>query len=173
MHALVSSIQLIPQPRAPRDYLVATALTRVPRTNHKFHRRSASNPLAFVALLRLDVPSPAPRRRPPPLPVECADQARRRYRPSISLRSFHACDTSTSSNVEVHTKLIRMRPRADRVYFVLALVLDPVVDHVGGEDVALEEELVVVLQHVQRLLERFWRGADFLEFVEAEFVDVL
>src|SRR4051812_30867156 len=37
-------------------------------------------------------------------------------------------------NVEIHAELERVRPHADGVDLVLALVLDPVVNHVGRED---------------------------------------
>ena len=47
------------------------------------------------------------------------------------------------SDVEVHLELVRVRSEADRVDLVLGLPLDPGLDEVLGEDVALEQELVV------------------------------
>src|SRR5207248_7683114 len=53
------------------------------------------------------------------------------------------------------------------------LVLDPGVDDVLGEDIALEEELVVALQLVERLLERPGHLRDVLQLLRREAVDVL
>src|SRR5690606_8187648 len=50
------------------------------------------------------------------------------------------------SSVEVERELVRMRSQAHGVDLVLALVLDPRLHDVLGEDVALEEELVVPLE---------------------------
>src|SRR5689334_10424729 len=55
------------------------------------------------------------------------------------------------SNVEVQRELVGVRPQADRIDLLLALVPDPRADHVAGEHVALQQELVVLLQVVQRL----------------------
>lgn len=52
--------------------------------------------------------------------------------------------------VVVHVELVRMRAQADGV-LLLALHLDPLGDDVLGEDVALEEELVVLLEVVAGL----------------------
>jgi hypothetical protein len=57
------------------------------------------------------------------------------------------------SNIKIHAELERMRPHADGVHFVVALVLDPVVNHVGGEDIAFEKEIVIVLQFVAGLFQ--------------------
>src|SRR3954467_10628286 len=47
-----------------------------------------------------------------------------------------------------------MGAEADRVDVVLALPRDPRVDQVLREDAALEQELVVALERVERLVER-------------------
>src|SRR3954463_8418582 len=52
------------------------------------------------------------------------------------------------SNIEVHAEFVRVRAHADGVDLVFALVLDPVVDHVRGEHVAGEQEVVVVFERV-------------------------
>src|SRR5262249_34750696 len=52
----------------------------------------------------------------------------------VTLSSFA---TAFQSNIEVHAELIRMRADADRIDLVFSLVFDPVVDHVGGKNVAL------------------------------------
>src|SRR5439155_9818831 len=59
-----------------------------------------------------------------------------------------------SSDVEVQRELHRSRPEPHRVQLLLHLVLEPGPDHVLGEDVALEQELVVALQLAERLLQR-------------------
>src|SRR5262245_18397697 len=54
----------------------------------------------------------------------------------------------TGSGVVVECELVRMRAEPHRVDLVGRLVLDPGLDDVLGEDVALQQELVVVLQVV-------------------------
>jgi hypothetical protein len=62
----------------------------------------------------------------------------------ITLAGGHA-----QSDVVVERELVRVRAEADGVDLVRPLVLDPRLDDVGGEDPALEQELVVVLQVVE------------------------
>ena len=50
-----------------------------------------------------------------------------------------------------------MRTAPHRRHLALPLVADPVLDDVGGEDAAAEQEGVVLLQAVERLLERLRR----------------
>jgi hypothetical protein len=58
------------------------------------------------------------------------------------------------SGVEVEDELGRMRSQADDVGLVLALVGDPACDQLLGEDVALEQKLVVGGERVECTLER-------------------
>src|SRR5205823_5542504 len=76
-------------------------------------------------------------------------------------------------DIEVQRELRRGRPQPDRVQLLLDLVLDPGLDHVLGEDVALEEELVILLQLTQRFLERARHLRDVLQLFGGEAVDVL
>src|SRR5690349_11557173 len=59
-------------------------------------------------------------------------------------------------NVRVEHELPRVGPEGDRVDLLLALVVDPGLDHIRGEDAAFEQERVVLLQRVQRLRQRAW-----------------
>src|SRR5262245_51645470 len=52
-------------------------------------------------------------------------------------RTLPSHATTSQSNIEVHAELIRMRPDADRIDLVFTLVFDPVVNHIGGKNVAL------------------------------------
>ena len=52
--------------------------------------------------------------------------------------------TAIRSDVEVERELHRVGPQPHRVHFLLDLEVDPRVDDVVGEDVALEQELVVL-----------------------------
>ncbi len=54
------------------------------------------------------------------------------------------------SNVVIHHELVRVRAKAQGVYFVFQFVFDPRIDHIGCKDAAFEEEVVVVLQCAQR-----------------------
>src|SRR5687767_5619677 len=74
--------------------------------------------------------------------------------PCKPCRSTARRRTWTSNlHVEVKGELLRMRPQADLVGFLGRLVLDVRVDHVTGEDVALEEVGVVLAQRLERLVE--------------------
>ena len=53
--------------------------------------------------------------------------------------------TALSLNVIIQGKLIRHRPQADGVEFIVGLVFDPLLDDVLGEDIALKKEGVVFL----------------------------
>ena len=56
-------------------------------------------------------------------------------------------------NVVIQRKLIRMRPYAHRIDFLLPLVFDPRAQQVFGEDVAFQQELVVGGQGVEGVFE--------------------
>lgn len=53
--------------------------------------------------------------------------------------------------VVVEVELVRVRAQPQRIDLVLHLVVDPPLDHVLREDAALEQELVVLLQGLERL----------------------
>src|SRR5262249_14271438 len=76
------------------------------------------------------------------------------YQPSTI---SHQPSAHTLSNVEVQVELVRVWPQADGVHLFLALVPDPGADHVRREHFTLQHELVVLLQEVQRLLQRAGR----------------
>src|SRR3989337_307243 len=78
-----------------------------------------------------------------------------------------------NSAVEVEEELVRRRPHLDGVDLGVDLVLDPLLDDVRREDVALEQEVVIVLQGLQRLLQRARRGRDVGQLLGGEGVDVL
>src|SRR6266849_3017980 len=59
-----------------------------------------------------------------------------------------------SSDVVVELELVWMRAHAHGIHFVLHLVVDPELDDIFGEDVTLEQVLVVGFKRLQRLLER-------------------
>src|SRR2546428_6620687 len=52
------------------------------------------------------------------------------------------------SDVEVEGELVRMRPQPNWIHLILPLVLEPRLDQVRREDVALQQEVVVLLQGV-------------------------
>ena len=60
-------------------------------------------------------------------------------------------DGDVCSDVEVHLELVGVGAEADRVDLVLALVLDPRVDDVLGEDITFEQEVHVRLEREQHL----------------------
>src|ERR1700730_4362329 len=84
-----------------------------------------------------------------------------------------AAGASPESDVEVQGELRRRRPQPHRVQLALDLVVDPRLDDVLGEDVALEQELVVLLQLAQGLLERAGHLGDVLQLLGRQPIDVL
>src|SRR5262245_44345421 len=77
------------------------------------------------------------------------------------------------SDVEVERELPRMRPQADRVDLVLALVVDPGLDEVTREHVALEQERMVVLEVVEDDVERARELLDLARLLRGQLVEVL
>src|SRR5258705_279169 len=57
-------------------------------------------------------------------------------------------------DVVVEGELVGMRTQPDGIHLILPLVVDPRLDQVGGEDIALEEEGVILLQVVEDDVER-------------------
>src|SRR3954467_9172927 len=57
-------------------------------------------------------------------------------------------------DVVIHRELVRVRPQANRVNLVRALVVDPRLDDVRREDATLDQVGVVPLQLVEHCLER-------------------
>ena len=49
-----------------------------------------------------------------------------------------------------------MGPQPDGIDLMLSLVLQPGLDDVLGEDIALEEEIMILLQGIERLVKRPW-----------------
>src|SRR4029079_2150751 len=75
--------------------------------------------------------------------------------------------------VEVQRELVRVRTQPERVHLVLTLVVDPGLDDLRREHVALEEERMVALEGLQRLVERARRLRHVLELFRSQGVDVL
>src|SRR5499426_4281245 len=65
-------------------------------------------------------------------------------------------------DVVVEGELVGMRAQPDGIDLVLPLVLDPRLDEIRGEHVALEEEGVVLLQVVEHDVERAGELLDLL-----------
>src|SRR5262245_31257770 len=91
--------------------------------------------------------------RRPPLPFSLAEPGRLR--------------------VEVQREFVRMRAQAHRADFFGHLVVNPGFDQVLGEYVALEQVLVIVLQVVQRFIERCWHARYLGQLRRSQGVDIL
>src|SRR5271157_1184107 len=76
-------------------------------------------------------------------------------------------------DVVVHLELVGMGTQTHGVHFLLALVVDESVQHLLGEDVALEQELVVAGERVESALQRTGHGRDLRQLLRSEIVDVL
>ena len=48
-------------------------------------------------------------------------------------------------DIEVHAEFVGVWPGSNGIDFVISLVFDPVVNHVRREDIAFEQELMIVL----------------------------
>src|SRR2546422_776174 len=77
------------------------------------------------------------------------------------------------SNVEVQGELVGMRAQPDGIDLVLPLVVDPGLDDVGREDVALEQPVVRLLQIVEHDVERARHLLDLLRLGRRQLVEVL
>src|SRR5580698_9413065 len=71
----------------------------------------------------------------------------------------------TRSNVEVEVELVRRRAHPDRIELLVPLEIDPLGERVLGEDVALDQKLVVLLDRVERFLEASRHVRDVLELL--------
>src|SRR5690242_1867268 len=80
---------------------------------------------------------------------------------------------ANQSGIEIQRELVRMWPQARLADLTRHLVFDPCLDQVLGEDVALEQELVVALEVVQRLLERCGHAWHFGQLGRRQRVDIL
>src|SRR3954452_24579771 len=67
--------------------------------------------------------------------------------------------------IEIQEELIGMWPQAHGVDFLGALVVEPILDDVFCEDIALEQEVMVAFEIVKRLVERAGRLRYFGEFL--------
>ena len=65
-----------------------------------------------------------------------------------------------------------LRAHPELVDLVLALVSEPALDHVLGEDVALQQELVVGIQRLERLPQRTRGGLDLRQLLRRQVVQV-
>ncbi len=75
--------------------------------------------------------------------------------------------------IVVEIKLVRGRALLHRDDFAIVFVLEPRVDHIFGEDITSEQELMVFAEIDQSFVERFWRAWDLGRFFGRESVDVL
>src|SRR5271165_3901299 len=55
-----------------------------------------------------------------------------------------------ASNVVIQRELVRMRTQPDRIRLVLTLVIDKGLDQLFAEDIALQQEAVILFQAIQR-----------------------
>src|SRR5215470_6201974 len=76
-------------------------------------------------------------------------------------------------DVVIQGELVRMRPQAHGIRFVLALVVDVGFDQFRAEYIALQQEAVVVFQAVERFVERCRHRRHRLHLLRRQIVDVL
>src|SRR5262245_8037193 len=84
-----------------------------------------------------------------------------------------AAAESVGSEVVVQEELVRHGAQAHRIDLALALVLHPGLEQIAGEDVAAEQELVVLLERGERVVEAARHVRDLLQLLGGERVDVL
>src|SRR5258705_2959826 len=96
--------------------------------------------------------------------------------PATTLRFYVAGvgrGSGRGSNVEVQGELVRVRAQTHRIDLVLPLVVDPHPDVVLCEHVPLEQEVVILLEVIERLVEGSGERGDVLQLLRPEAVDVL
>src|ERR1019366_4677533 len=84
-----------------------------------------------------------------------------------------ARSSRTSLNVVIEKELVRRGAHPDRIEFLVAFELEPLVDRVLREHVALDQELVVLLDGVERLFKAARHVRDVFELLGRKTVDVL
>src|SRR5262249_50829020 len=77
------------------------------------------------------------------------------------------------SGVEVQGELVRMRAQPSLTHFSVILVIDPGLYQVLGEYIALEQELVIVLEILQRCFQRSRHCWNLREFRRSQGVNIL
>src|SRR5262249_24282687 len=87
-------------------------------------------------------------------------------------RWYSSQKTPILSHVVVEEKLIWMRAQGQRIK-LLALVGDPHVQKVLSEDIALQQEIVIALQGLDRLIQTAENLRHFGHFFRRQFVEVL
>src|SRR5258708_3508553 len=96
-------------------------------------------------------------------------------RPSISagVLDFMPTPGSAGSDVVVHRKLEGMGSHAHRLNFALAFVVEPAFDHSLREHITLEQKLVIVLQRIERFIERTRQTRHVFQLFRRQVIDVL
>src|SRR5205814_3680025 len=99
------------------------------------------------------------------------------FRPALAVAATsgeYDPDSGRPSIVVVQLEFVRMRTKSDRIELVVALVRDPRLYEVLGEDVAAKQKGVVLLERRDRLVQRPWRRADahVLHFLARHLVNV-
>src|SRR5262245_59830490 len=85
--------------------------------------------------------------------------------PELSTVNCKRSTSSAASDIEVQRELVRVRPHPNRIDLVVHLPVDPGVDDVAREDVALEQKSVVAPERHQCFLERARRLGHILQLL--------
>ena len=105
---------------------------------------------------------------------KCSGQSRLSNTPVVSdVSIIRSRDQREWSNVVVERELVRMRPQPDRLGFRFPLVIDESLEQFLGENIALEQELMVLFEAAQRFFERPRHGRNRLHFLRRQIVDIL
>src|SRR6266850_7573258 len=86
--------------------------------------------------------------------VQSQDTAARRLIKPASIRIWLRANESTRLDIVIQVELVWMRAQPDRIDLFLALVVEPGLDHVAGEHIAAQQESVIALERVKRLIQR-------------------
>src|SRR6266702_1938831 len=86
--------------------------------------------------------------------VQSQDTAAHRLIKLASIPIWLHANESTLLDVVIQMEFVWMRAQPDRIDLFLPLVVEPGLDHVGGEHIAAEQEGVIALERVKRLVQR-------------------
>src|SRR5258708_13063206 len=86
--------------------------------------------------------------------VQSQDTAARRLIKPTSIRIWLRANESTRLDIVIQVELVWMRAQPDRIDLFLALVVEPGLDHVAAQHIAAQQQSLIALERVKRLIQR-------------------
>src|SRR5262249_3150448 len=94
-------------------------------------------------------------------------------RPHDAIPGRMESSQGTGLNVVIEMELVRVRAQPNGIDLLVAFVIQPSFDHVLGEDIAAQQERVIGLERIQRLLQRAGGRLHLLRLRRRQVIEVL